>query len=66
MLKNEAGEIEIMADGVVLGHPSRPCGPIEVILGHTSKYEMKYIKLRFGTCGRRGRGGWVAIFLRKN
>jgi len=31
-LTNDSGECETSADGVVLGRPSRPTGPIEVII----------------------------------
>ena len=47
VLKNEAGEIEIVADGVVLGHPSRPCGPIEVTFIDT-------FKIGFSLHGKKG------------
>ncbi len=30
MLSNESGECETAAEGVVLGRPSRPVGPVEV------------------------------------
>ena len=32
VLTNDSGECETSADGVVLGRPSRPTGPIEVII----------------------------------